>query len=79
MQIRIKDESSTLVYDSDYDDVELGNDYQRVHLHFRCRHDNIFYDRDIEDMWCPDCENEHLETDERLEYLRSHFEEGDYR
>lgn len=79
MQIRIKDESSTFVYDSDYDDVEFGDDYQKVNLHFRCRHDHISYDRDKGDAHCPDCKNEHLTANEREQYLQRYFDEGDYR
>lgn len=77
MHIKVKDKSCVYVYDQDYDDVWFADDYESVHLHFRCRHDWIEYDRDTKDMWCPDCKNEHLTTNERLEYLRALWEEGD--
>lgn len=74
MKIQIA-ETPTSAYVLDDDWSEYGND--ELHLALRCRHDQIFYDKEVEDMWCPDCQNEHLTTDERLEYLRSHDEPGD--
>lgn len=71
--------TSEYIHDNWYD---WGDSYEErgvTHLVLRCRHDYIYYDLEMADMWCPDCENEHLNDHERLEYLISHFEEGDDR
>lgn len=71
-QIRIKEEpTSAFVLDND---MSEGNFDEGLRLVLRCRHDRIEYDLNTQDMWCADCQNEHLSTIERLEYLRAHDE-----
>lgn len=72
MTIQIE-EIKTSVYTLSNDWSE-GDFAEGLHLVLRCEHDNIFYDKETRDMWCPDCFNEHLSTDDRLELLEHHFE-----
>lgn len=72
MTIQVKEiRTSTYVLDDDWSE---GNLEEGLYLAIRCRHDQIVYDRDTEDMWCPDCENNQLSEVDRLEYLYAHDE-----
>lgn len=66
-------DTSALYHDQEWDWGEFMRS-SRVDIHhiaMRCRHDCIYYDREVEDMYCPDCQNEQLNEPERLEYLRA--------
>ena len=67
MTIKIEKEPSS-VYTNDID-YEWQDILGAIHLTFRCRHDCISYDLDIDNMWCPECDNEDLTEREREQYL----------
>jgi hypothetical protein len=72
MQVQVKEIlTSAFVLDDDWSEGDFA---EGLHLALRCRHDQIVYDREYQDMWCPDCENKQLSEVDRLEYLRSEWE-----
>jgi len=71
MKINVIEHPTTYALDDDWSE---GDFEEGLHLAIRCQHDSIVYDAELQDMWCPDCSNEHLNTNERLELLRSHDE-----
>lgn len=63
--------TSALILDNDWSEGDFA---EGLHLALRCAHDRIVYDREIRDMWCPDCENKQLNDNERLAMLDAHDE-----
>jgi len=51
------------------DDWSEGNFEEGLHLAIRCVHDLIYFDRDLQTMFCPDCHNKHLTRRQEEAYL----------
>lgn len=72
-----REHPSVYIHDENRDYRKMSNGHKELHISLRCRHENISYDLDLNDIFCPDCFNKHLSHEEHREYLRAYSTYGD--